>query len=75
MCFVTLSEMLSTTLVDILGNKSEVHACIYKCYTMPHNFFQVFRMQFEVLSPTYVSWTPIYYTGYPLAIDSHDRIP
>ena len=75
MCFVMLSEMLSTTLVKILRNKSDVHACIYKCYTMPHDFFQVFRMQVEVLSPTYISWTPIYHTGYPLAINSHDRIP
>ena len=39
MCFVMLSEMLSTTLGDILGNKSEVHAGIHKCYTMPHDFF------------------------------------
>ena len=75
MCFVILSEMLSTALVDILRNKSKVHVCIHKCYNMPHDFFWIFRMQFEMLSLIYVSWTPIYHTGYSLAINSYNRIP
>ena len=75
MRFVTLSEMLSTTLIYLLGNKSKVYACIYRYYTMPHDFFRVLKMQFEALSPTYVPWTPIYHTGYPPAINSYGRIP
>jgi hypothetical protein len=69
-----VSETLSTTLADLPGNTNKVYACIYRCYPMPHEFFRVFRVQFEVLSRTYVSATPIYHTGYLPAIDSHGGI-
>jgi hypothetical protein len=41
---------------------------------MPHEFFWVFGVQFEVLSQTYVPGAPICDTGYCPAIDSHSGI-
>ena len=64
-----------TTLADLLGNRSKVYTCIDGCYRMLHEYFRVFGMWFEVLSPTFVSWTRIYHAGYPLAINSGYRIP
>ena len=59
--FVTLSEMSSTTLSDLPGNTDEVHAYIYRYYPMPHEIFRGFGVEFEALSQTYVSGTPIYH--------------
>ena len=52
MCFVALSEMLSTAFADLPGNTSNVYAYIYRCYTMSHEFFWVFGVQIGVLSQT-----------------------
>ena len=71
--FVTLSEMLSTTLADLPGSTNEVYPYIYRCYPMPHDFFRGW-VQFETLSQTYVSGTLLYHPGYCPAIDSHDWI-
>ena len=79
-CFVMLPEMLSTTLVDILGNKSEVHTCIHKCYPILHDFVCIFRVKFKVLSPTYVLYhghqftTPAILQQLTLMVGSFSRI-
>ena len=43
-------------------------------YKIPREFSRVFMVQFEGLSQTYISKSPIYHTGYPPAIDSYDSV-
>lgn len=57
------------TLVDLPGIKNKVYARNYGCYPMTREDFQVFRVQFEVLSLTFLlPETPICHLTHSILI-------
>ena len=70
----TKSLPILNTLANLPVNANKVYAKTCVFHSMLHEFFGGFKVKFQVLSQMYRSETQAHYTGYPPAINSHDRI-